>query len=48
MLKMPVSSSLMDVLSAHGHKGVHDHYIDLDRATDCELLVVALHVARYR
>lgn len=41
LLDMPVSSSLLSVLEAHGHEGIHAHQIGLDRATDRELLVVA-------
>jgi predicted nuclease of predicted toxin-antitoxin system len=41
LLDMPVSSSLVDVLRAHGHEGVHAHGLGLDRATDRELLAIA-------
>lgn len=41
LLDMPVSSSLLSVLEAHGHEGIHAHQIGLDRATDRELLEVA-------
>ncbi|MEJ2734567.1 MAG: DUF5615 family PIN-like protein [Anaerolineae bacterium] len=41
LLDMPVSSSLLSVLEAHGHEGIHAHQVGLDRATDRELLLVA-------
>lgn len=41
LLDMPVSASLMDVLQAHGHEGIHAHEIGLDRAPDRELLAFA-------
>jgi predicted nuclease of predicted toxin-antitoxin system len=41
LLDMPVSASLLGVLQAHGHEGIHAHDIDLDRAADRELLAVA-------
>jgi predicted nuclease of predicted toxin-antitoxin system len=41
LLDMPVSSSLVDVLRAHGHEGAHAHEMGLDRATDREILTVA-------
>jgi predicted nuclease of predicted toxin-antitoxin system len=41
LLDMPVSRSLLSVLRAHGHDGVHAHEIGLDRAADHELLDVA-------
>jgi predicted nuclease of predicted toxin-antitoxin system len=41
LLDMPVSASLVDVLQAHGHEGIHAHDIGLDRAADRELLAVA-------
>lgn len=41
LLDMPVSKSLLRILRAHGHDGVHAHEIGLDRATDCQILDVA-------
>ena len=41
LLDMPVSRSLLSVLEAHGHEGIHAYEIGLDRATDRELLAVA-------
>ena len=41
LLDMPVSRSLLGVLEAHGHSGVHAHEIGLDRAADREVLAVA-------
>ena len=41
LLDIPVSPSLLDVLRAHGHEGVHAHQIGQDRATDGELLEMA-------
>jgi predicted nuclease of predicted toxin-antitoxin system len=41
LLDMPVSQSLLNVLQAHGHDGVHAHEIGLDRAADREVLAVA-------
>jgi predicted nuclease of predicted toxin-antitoxin system len=41
LLDMPVSSSLLDVLRAHGHEGVHAHQIGKGRASDSELLEIA-------
>jgi predicted nuclease of predicted toxin-antitoxin system len=41
LLDMPVSRSLLGVLKAHGHSGVHAHEIGLDRAADRKLLAVA-------
>lgn len=38
LLDMPVSISLLDVLQAHGHEGVHACQVNLDRATDREIL----------
>ena len=38
LLDMPVSISLLDVLRAHGHEGVHAYEVNLDRAADSELL----------
>jgi predicted nuclease of predicted toxin-antitoxin system len=41
LLDMPVSRSLLSVLEAHGHEGVHAHETGLDRAADREVLAVA-------
>ena len=41
LLDMPVSASLVEVLQAHGHEGIHAHDVGLDRAPDHELLAVA-------
>jgi len=41
LLDMPVSKSLLGILRAHGHDGVHAHEIGLDRATDRQILEVA-------
>jgi predicted nuclease of predicted toxin-antitoxin system len=41
LLDMPVSRSLLNVLEAHGHTGIHASEMGLDRATDRDLLVVA-------
>ena len=41
LLDMPVSASLVDVLQAHGHEGIHAHEMGLDRAPDLELLAAA-------
>jgi predicted nuclease of predicted toxin-antitoxin system len=41
LLDMPVSASLLDVLHAHGHEGVHANQIGKERATDDELLALA-------
>lgn len=41
LLDMPVSASLLDVVEARGHEGVHAHGIGQDRATDRELLEIA-------
>jgi len=41
LLDMPVSPSLLDVLEANGHEGVHAHQIGKDRAADTELLNLA-------
>lgn len=46
LLDMPVSRSLESALKTHGHEGVHAHELGLDRATDRELLAVALHENR--
>ena len=40
LLDMPVSRSLLRVLEAHGHQGVHAHEIGLDRCADHDLLAV--------
>jgi hypothetical protein len=44
---MPVSASLLDVLHAYGHEGIHAHDRDLHRAADPELLAVARRVSSY-
>ena len=41
LLDMPVSASLMDILQAHGHEGIHAQDIGLDRAPDRDLLAFA-------
>lgn len=41
LLDMPVSPLLLDVLRAHGHEGVHAHYVGKDRASDSEILSMA-------
>jgi predicted nuclease of predicted toxin-antitoxin system len=41
LLDMPVSPSLLNVLKAKGHEGVHAHQIGKDQASDTELLVLA-------
>jgi predicted nuclease of predicted toxin-antitoxin system len=41
LLDMPVSPTLLDVLHAHGHTGVHAHQIGQDRAADADLLDLA-------
>ena len=46
LLDMPVSISLLDVLRAHGHEGVHAYEVNLDRAADSELLERARHEGR--
>ncbi len=46
LLDMPVSPSLLEVLDAHGYKGVHAHQIGQDRATDSELLELARQEGR--
>ena len=38
---MPVSRSLLSVLEAYGHEGIHAYEIGLDRAPDREVLAVA-------
>jgi predicted nuclease of predicted toxin-antitoxin system len=37
---MPVSASLLSVLEARGHEGVHAHQLGLDRAPDKDLLAL--------
>jgi len=46
LLDMPVSRSLLRVLEAHGHEGVHAYNIGLERAADWELLELARHQNR--
>ncbi len=41
LLDMPVSASLLSVLDAHGHEGVHAQQLGLDRASDEDLLQLA-------
>jgi predicted nuclease of predicted toxin-antitoxin system len=41
LLDMPVSASLLSVLEARGHEGVHAHQLGLDRAPDEDLLALA-------
>ena len=41
LLDMPVSRSLLSVLEAYGHEGIHAYEIGLDRAPDREVLAVA-------
>ena len=41
LLDMPVSASLLEVLRAHGHTGMHAHQIGKGTATDGELLELA-------
>lgn len=41
LLDMPVSTSLLGVLRAHGHEGVHAYQIGQGRASDSELLEIA-------
>jgi predicted nuclease of predicted toxin-antitoxin system len=40
LLEMPVSASLLSVLEARGHEGVHAHQLGLDRAPDKDLLAL--------
>lgn len=40
-LDVPVSASLISVLEAHGHEGVHAQQLGLDRAPDEDLLELA-------
>lgn len=46
LLDMPVSASLLHVLHAHGHAGIHAHQIGKDRASDAELVEMARHEGR--
>lgn len=46
LLDMPVSASLLQVLLAQGHEGVHAHQIGKDRASDEELLEIARRESR--
>jgi predicted nuclease of predicted toxin-antitoxin system len=46
LLDMPVSSSLLQLLRALGHEGVHAHEISRDRASDSELIALALQEDR--
>jgi predicted nuclease of predicted toxin-antitoxin system len=41
LLDMPVSATLISVLEAHGHKGVHASQLGLAHASDTELLTIA-------
>jgi len=41
LLDMPVSPSLLNVIHAYGHEGVHAHEIGKDKASDAELLEIA-------
>jgi predicted nuclease of predicted toxin-antitoxin system len=41
LLDMPVSPSLINVLKANSHEGVHAHQIGKDQASDIELLEIA-------
>ncbi|CAB1075575.1 hypothetical protein D1AOALGA4SA_3394 [Olavius algarvensis Delta 1 endosymbiont] len=41
LLDMPVSPTLLNVLEANGHEGVHAHQIGKDQAPDTELLIIA-------
>lgn len=41
LLDMPVSASLLSVLEARGHEGVHAHQLGLDRAPDEDHLALA-------
>ena len=43
---MPVSASLLSVLEARGHEGVHAHHLGLDRAPDEDLLALARREGR--
>lgn len=46
LLDMPVSASLLSVLEAHGHEGVHAQQLGLDRAPDEDLLALARQEGR--
>ncbi len=46
LLDMPVSSSLLDVLRAYGHEGVHAYQIGKGRASDSELMEIARREGR--
>ena len=46
LLDMPVSPSLLDVLEAHGHEGVHVADIGRGRAADSALLEIARREGR--
>jgi predicted nuclease of predicted toxin-antitoxin system len=41
LLDMPVSATLISVLEAHGHEGVHASQLGLAQASDTELLTIA-------
>jgi predicted nuclease of predicted toxin-antitoxin system len=41
LLDMPVSPSLLNVLKANAHEGVHAHQIGKDQAPDSEFLEIA-------
>lgn len=41
LIDMPVSPTLLEVVQAHGHQGVHAAQIGKHRATDVELLAIA-------
>ena len=41
LLDMPVSHSLLSVLEAYGHEGIHAYEAGLDRAPDREVLAFA-------
>lgn len=46
LLDMPVSPTLLNVLRAYGHAGVHAHQIGQARATDAALLELARREGR--
>lgn len=46
LLDMPVSPTLLNVLHAYGHAGVHAHQIGQARATDAALLELARREGR--
>lgn len=46
LLDMPVSRSLLSVLEAHGHAGVHAQDMGLARASDLDVLATARHENR--